>query len=136
MNIVEQNWDQILNKMKLEYCSSNISYNTWIAPLTVYEIRDNTVYILVKLRASLEHIEEKYLLPFKVCIAEVTGIEYEVAFVTDNQTTIQEKRENTVKRSRSQNNFETGFFLYVSALAAYFRLQQIDKLHVNPVILS
>ena len=104
MNIVEQNWDQILNKMKLEYCSSNISYNTWIAPLTVYEIRDNTVYILVKLRASLEHIEEKYLLPFKVCIAEVTGIEYEVAFVTDNQTTIQEKRENTVKRSRGKCN--------------------------------
>ena len=37
MNIVEQNWDLILNKMKLEYCSSNISYTTWIAPLTVYE---------------------------------------------------------------------------------------------------
>ena len=106
MNIVEQNWDQILNKMKLEYCSSNISYNTWIAPLTVYEIRDNTVYILVKLRASLEHIEEKYLLPFKVCIAEVTGIEYEVAFVTDNQTTIQEKRENTVKRNRVNAIYE------------------------------
>ena len=106
MNIVEQNWDQILNKMKLEYCSSNISYNTWIAPLTVYEIRDNTVYILVKLRASLEHIEEKYLLPFKVCIAEVTGIEYEVAFVTDNQTTIQEKRDNTVKRNRVNAIYE------------------------------
>ena len=106
MNIVEQNWDQILNKMKLEYCSSNISYNTWIAPLTVYEIKDNTVYILVKLRASLEHIEEKYLLPFKVCIAEVTGIEYEVAFVTDNQTSIQEKRENTVKRSRVNAIYE------------------------------
>ena len=106
MNILEQNWDQILNKMKLEYCSSNISYNTWIAPLTVYEIRDNTVYILVKLRASLEHIEEKYLLPFKVCIAEVTGIEYEVAFVTDNQTTIQEKRENTVKRNRVNAIYE------------------------------
>ena len=28
MNIVEENWEQILNKMKLEYCSSNISYNT------------------------------------------------------------------------------------------------------------
>src|SRR5699024_11902426 len=63
MNIVEHSWDQILNKMKLEYCSSNISYNTWIAPLTVYEVKDDTVYILVKLRASLEHIEEKYLLP-------------------------------------------------------------------------
>ncbi len=89
MNIVEQNWDQILNKMKLEYCSSNISY-----------------YILVKLRASLEHIEEKYLLPFKVCIAEVTGIEYEVAFVTDNQTVIQEKKENLIKKSRANAVFE------------------------------
>ena len=106
MNIVEQNWDQILNKMKLEYCSSNISYNTWIAPLTVYEVKDDTVYILVKLRASLEHIEEKYLLPFKVCIAEVTGIEYEVAFVTDNQTVIQEKKESVLKRSRANAIFE------------------------------
>ncbi len=106
MNIVEQNWDQILNKMKLEYCSSNISYNTWIAPLTVYEVKDDTVYILVKLRASLEHIEEKYLLPFKVCIAEVTGIEYEVAFVTDNQTVIQEKKENIIKKSRANAVFE------------------------------
>ncbi len=53
MNIVEQNWDQVLNKMKLEYCSSNISYTTWIAPLTVYEVKDNTVYILVKLKAGL-----------------------------------------------------------------------------------
>ncbi len=106
MNIVEQNWDQILNKMKLEYCSSNISYNTWIAPLTVYEVKDDTVYILVKLRASLEHIEEKYLLPFKVCIAEVTGIEYEIAFVTDNQTVIQEKKENIIKKSRANAVFE------------------------------
>ena len=106
MNIVEQNWDQILNKMRLEYCSSNISYNTWIAPLTVYEVKDDTVYILVKLRASLEHIEEKYLLPFKVCIAEVTGIEYEVAFVTDNQTVIQEKKESVLKRSRANAIFE------------------------------
>ena len=106
MNIVEQNWDKILNKMKLEYCSSKISYNTWIAPLTVYEVKDNTVYILVKLKASLEHIEEKYLLPFKVCIAEVTGIEYEVAFVTDNQTVIQEKKESTVRNNRVNAIYE------------------------------
>ena len=95
MNIVEQNWDQVLNKMKLEYCSSNISYTTWIAPLTVYEVKDNTVYILVKLKASLEHIQDKYLLPFKVCIAEVTGTEYEVEFVTDSPKVIKEKKESS-----------------------------------------
>ena len=106
MNIVEENWEQILNKMKLEYCSSNISYNTWIAPLTVYEVTDDTVYILVKLRASLEHIEEKYLLPFKVCIAEVTGYEYEVSFVTDDHVVIQEKKDTAVKKQQSNANFE------------------------------
>jgi chromosomal replication initiator protein len=106
MNIVEENWKQILNKMKLEYCSSNISYNTWIAPLTVYEVTDDTVYILVKLRASLEHIEEKYLLPFKVCIAEVTGYEYEVSFVTDDHVVIQEKKDTAVKKQQSNAIFE------------------------------
>ncbi len=106
MNIVEENWEQILNKMKLEYCSSNISYNTWIAPLTVYEVTDDTVYILVKLRASLEHIEEKYLLPFKVCIAEVTGYEYEVSFVTDDHVVIQEKKYTAVKKQQSNAIFE------------------------------
>ena len=106
MNIVEENWEQILNKMKLEYCSSNISYNTWIAPLTVYEVTDDTVYILVKLRASLEHIEDKYLLPFKVCIAEVTGYEYEVSFVTDDHVVIQEKKDTAVKKQQSNAIFE------------------------------
>ncbi len=106
MNIVEENWEQILNKMKLEYCSSNISYNTWIAPLTVFEVTDDTVYILVKLRASLEHIEEKYLLPFKVCIAEVTGYEYEVSFVTDDHVVIQEKKDTAVKKQQSNAIFE------------------------------
>ena len=106
MNIVEENWEQILNKMKLEYCSSNISYNTWIAPLTVYEVTDDTVYILVKLRASLEHIEEKYLLPFKECIAEVTGYEYEVSFVTDDHVVIQEKKDTAVKKQQSNAIFE------------------------------
>lgn len=106
MNIVEQNWDQVLNKMKLEYCSSNISYTTWIAPLTVYEVKDNTVYILVKLKASLEHIQDKYLLPFKVCIAEVTGTEYDVEFVTDSPKVIKEKKESSVQKTRVNAIYE------------------------------
>lgn len=106
MNIVEKSWEQILNKMKAEYCSSNISYNTWIAPLTVYEVADGTVYILVKLKASLEHIEDKYLLPFKVCIAEVTDTEYEVSFVTEDNVVIKEKKEKTVKKNKSNTLFE------------------------------
>lgn len=107
MNIVEENWPQILKKMKTEYCSSNIAYNTWIEPLTVYEVSDDTVYILVKLKASLEHIEEKYLLPFKVCIAEVTGYEFEVSFVTENHVVIHKKKEIAVKKQKDTAVFES-----------------------------
>ena len=106
MNIVEKNWNQILNKMKQGTSAVKIAYNTWVAPLTVYEVKDNTVYILVKLKASLEHIEEKYLLPFKVCIAEITGVEYEVAFVTENTAVIQEKKDIAVKNTRVNAIYE------------------------------
>lgn len=107
MNVVEKSWEQILDKMKAEYCSSNISYNTWVAPLTVYEVKDGTVYILVKLKASLEHIEEKYLLPFKVCIAEVIDKEYEVSFVTEDQNMINHKKNEVAKNQKSKLLFET-----------------------------
>lgn len=107
MNIVEKSWEQILDKMKAEYCSSNISYNTWVAPLTVYEVKDGTVYILVKLKASLEHIEDKYLLPFKVCIAEVTDTEYEVSFVIEDQNIINHKKNEVAKNHKSNLLFET-----------------------------
>ena len=118
--------------MKLEYCSSNISYTTWIAPLTVYEVKDNTVYILVQLRASLEHIEEKYLLPFKVCIAEVTGIEFEVAFVTDNEAVIQEKKENIIKKNRVNAIYEKANlnpkYTFDTFVVGVIRNQHRDKL--------
>ena len=105
MNVVEEKWNDILEKMKLEYCSSNIAYNTWIAPLTVYEVTENTVYILVNRKASLDHIEDKYMLPFKVCIAEITGIEYEISFVTEDNIVIKEKKDIVNHNNKSNALF-------------------------------
>jgi len=47
----------------------------------------------VNLSSSVEHIEYKYSTFFKVCIEEVIGIEYEVAFVTEDESVIEEKRQ-------------------------------------------
>ena len=91
MSIVEEKWEEILQKMKSEYCTSNISYTTWIEPLTIYEVKDDTVFIFVSLKASIEHIHDKYLLPFRVCIAEVTGKEYQVEFVTEDNVQVQKE---------------------------------------------
>ena len=98
MNIVKENWEEILQKMRVEYCTSNISYTTWIKPLKVFEVKDNTVFIFVSLKASIDHIQEKYLLPFRVCIAEVTGHEYEVEFVTED--TIENKDDSMISAKK------------------------------------
>ncbi|MCI8667655.1 MAG: chromosomal replication initiator protein DnaA [Dorea sp.] len=90
MDIVNEKWPEIIEHLRVEHELSNVSFNTWIQPLKVYEIIDNTVYILVNMNASVEYIEKKYLLPLKVCISEVTGTDYEVVFVSEDDSRIGE----------------------------------------------
>lgn len=99
MNTIEENWSAILEKMRTEYCTSNIAYKTWIAPLTVQRIEDHTVYILVTLEGSLDHIEKKFKIPFSICIEEITGEEYEVRFITADDN-IMKKKELEVKKEK------------------------------------
>ncbi|EPC09243.1 hypothetical protein HMPREF9477_02175, partial [Lachnospiraceae bacterium 2_1_46FAA] len=71
MNIVKEKWSEIIEKLRIEYGLSNVSFNTWIKPLKVHEVKDNTVFLLCELKASIDHIKHKYELPLRVCIAEV-----------------------------------------------------------------
>ena len=86
MFTVKEKWEEIIQKLKVEYFLSNISFDTWIRPLEVYDIVEDTLYLSVNLKASIEHIQNKYLLPLKVCIAEVTGIEYDIKFIPKDAT--------------------------------------------------
>ena len=81
MNTVEEKWPQIIEHLRVEHELSNVSFSTWIKPLKVYDVINNTVFIMVNMNSSVEYIEKKYLLPLKVCIAEITGEEYEVSFI-------------------------------------------------------
>ena len=106
MNIVAKKWDEIIHKFKIEHGLSDVSFKTWIAPLQVYDVADSTVYILVPLKASVDYITQKYLLPFQVCIAEITGKEFEVKFITtDDSIQLNTKSNiNMKKKNRLQNN--------------------------------
>ncbi|OLA10710.1 MAG: hypothetical protein BHW14_07685 [Coprococcus sp. 43_8] len=68
MDVIKEKWEEIIQKLKVEYFLSNISFETWIRPLEVYEIRGNTLYLTVNFKASIEHIQNKYLLPLKQLI--------------------------------------------------------------------
>ena len=106
MNIVAEKWDEIIHKLKIEYGLSNVSFRTWIEPLEVYNVSDSTVYILVPLKSSVDYINQKYLLPFQVCIAEITGQEYEVKFITvdDSQNINVKNQDDTYKKNATQNS--------------------------------
>ena len=114
MNIVTNKWDEIIHKLKIEHGLSDVSFKTWISPLEVYDVVDTTVYILVPLKASVDYITQKYLLPFQVCIAEITGREYEVKFITIDESSKIVKstynKEESSKKNRIQNNiFEQAY---------------------------
>lgn len=102
MDIVNEKWPVIIEHLRVEHELSNVSFTTWIQPLKVYEIIDNTVFILVNMNASVEYIEKKYLLPLKVCISEVTGIDYEVVFVSEDDSRISEIRSMSADASHKK----------------------------------
>ena len=106
MNIVAEKWDEIIHKLKIEYGLSNVSFRTWIEPWEVYNVSDSTVYILVPLKSSVDYINQKYLLPFQVCIAEITGQEFEVKFITvdDSQNINVKNQDDTYKKNATQNS--------------------------------
>ena len=110
MNIVVRNWDSIIQKLKVEYGLSDVSFKTWITPLEVYDVVDSTVYIIVSLKASIDYINQKYLLSFQVCIAEVKGIEYSVKFITKEETSLIKSENNKNKESSLWKNVPNSIY--------------------------
>ncbi len=79
MNLVEEKWIEILNRVKEEHEILDVSFDTWLAPLKVHEVEGNVVTILCAIPTSWSGLcEQKYKLPLKVAIAEITGTSYEI----------------------------------------------------------
>lgn len=102
MDIVVEKWSEIIEHLRIEHELSNVSFTTWILPLKVYDIIDNTVMILVNMNASVEYIEKKYFLPLKVCIAEITGHEYDITFISEDDEKINELQNMAIEASQKK----------------------------------
>ena len=104
MNTVKEKWPEIIEHLRVEHELSNVSFNTWIQPLKVYDVVDNTVFILVNMNASVEYIEKKYQLPLKVCIAEITGTEYEVVFISEDDDRLYEIQNMAIEANQKKKS--------------------------------
>lgn len=86
MQLILEKWEEILQTVKVEHELSDISFSTWLKPLSVYGVEGNHLYILVPSeQMGVNYIKKKYTLPIKVAIAELTGIDYEIEFILQEQ---------------------------------------------------
>ncbi|MGI6019358.1 MAG: chromosomal replication initiator protein DnaA [Marvinbryantia sp.] len=83
MDIIKEKWEEILDFVRIEHELTPVSFNTWLKPLKVHSFENGLLYILVpdKQQAAVSYISKKYLLPIKVAIDEITGIDCEIEFI-------------------------------------------------------
>ena len=86
----------------LENAAREPSFNTWLKPLTVYEVVDNVVTIIVPSeQVGLNYISKKYKLPLQVTISEVTGMENcDINFILPEDVP---KKEEVSPKAQSQD---------------------------------
>lgn len=82
MNVIEEHWQEILQRVKEDCELLDVSYNMWLKPLQVYKYENGTLYILVSLEEiAINIINKKYSFPIKSAVAEITGISCEICFI-------------------------------------------------------
>ena len=84
-NELYQRWDEILNHMKEEFNISDVTFRTFIKILSVYSVEDKNLTILiddVKIGNSQSFIEQKYGVFLSVTIEELTGIQYDITYLS------------------------------------------------------
>ena len=82
MDTIKEKWNEILERVREEHELGEVSFKTWLKPLTIHKVQDHTVTILVPSeRVGLEYVSKKYKLPIKVAIAEITGQDCEIEFI-------------------------------------------------------
>ena len=110
MDEIKNRWDEIKEIIRNDYELTNISYDTWIAPLKFYKAENNIVTILVpqEQKHLIKYIQKQFKTQFQVTISELMNNKYEIEFEVENeQTNIKDKNNSSnVQKSISNINYE------------------------------
>lgn len=82
---VTKNWNLIKETIKKEYELSNISFSTWVEPLSLYKVQDNNVLIIIPAEKAhaINYISNKYTTFFQVTITEMMDQDCTVTFILE-----------------------------------------------------
>ncbi len=101
-------WDEIKESLRIEYEVSDLAFDTWIRPLKIGQIKNNTVYITIarELAPSIQMVSKKYRSPFKVYINEALGKsfedQYEIEIISEDDLHKEEIRSNNYTDNRER----------------------------------
>ncbi len=101
MDKIKEHWEEILYRVQTEHEMTYVSFNTWLKPLELYSFEDGILYIMVpsEQQMYLDYINKKYLLPIKVAIAEITGINCEIKFIDPEDVQKKESEKKAAKKA-------------------------------------
>ncbi len=85
MDLIKEKWNLIKETVRTEYDISDISYNTWVEPLTFYSEKDDIVTIMIPSDQAhaLKYISSKYKSFFQVTISEMMDHTYDIDFILE-----------------------------------------------------
>ena len=82
MDEILEQWGHILEIIRDEYDITNVAFDTFLKPLKVHSVENDTIYLLVPSEEiGISYVRKKYYIPIKVSVAEVLNKEYEIEFV-------------------------------------------------------
>lgn len=99
--LLQNKWNDILNIMQQEYDISDVSFKTWLLPLKLYSIKDDTITILVEDTMGVSYITKKFSKMFKVTITEVLGQPFEISFISEKDINTSDKPFTDEQRQRN-----------------------------------
>lgn len=99
MEIIKEKWSEILDHVRVEHELGEVSFKTWLKPLTVYSIENSTVSVLVPSEDFLDYVKRKYSLPLKVAISEITGFDVNIDFVGADNISKEEEDSSYIEKT-------------------------------------
>lgn len=85
MNTVEEKWPEIIERVKNDNLLTEVSYNTWLRPLKVYDVTDSVITLMIPSdkEPAVNIISKKYKMLLEVAIEELLDKKYEVSFLLE-----------------------------------------------------
>lgn len=108
MDSIKEKWDEIKETIRKEYELTDVSYDTWIKPLSFYDVNENVVIIMIPSDQAhaLNYISSKYKNFFKVIVSEMMNHTYDISFILEKEAMEKEKNTESAAKPLSHVNYE------------------------------